>query len=125
MNRKLFVSATDAGGAFTGRGIVSAKRALEVLDDFLAAGEGGQALFMVQSDHDGRIELRHRAGKLTAIVTARAARKAMLWGLLPAREAMVLRKDDLDTAQAQQIVDALFRLPADAFRAAVKQELAP
>jgi len=125
MNRKLFVSATDAGGAFTGRGIVSAKRASEVLDDFLAAGQGGQALFMVQSDHDGRIELRHHAGRLTAIVTARAARKAMLWGLLPAREATVLHPDDLDAAQARQIVDALFRLPADAFRAAVRQELAP
>ncbi len=121
--RKLFVSVTGATGAFTGRGTIPVKRAQELLDDFLAAGQGGQALFMVQSDHDGRIELRHRSGNLTAIVTARAARKAILYGLLPAREALIWRADTLEPEQARQMVDVLFRLPADAFRTAVKNEM--
>jgi hypothetical protein len=125
INRKLFVSATDASGAFTGRGIVPVRRAMQVLDDFLAAGQDGQALFMVQSDHDGRIELRHRSGTIAAVVTARTARKAMLGGLLPAREAVVWRADALEAAQARQIVDAIFRLPGSAFRGAVEREMAP
>jgi len=122
--RKLFVSATDAAGGFTGRGMVSLTRALEVLDDFLAAQAGGRAVFMVLSDHDGRIELRHGAGgDLAAIVTARAARKAALGGLLPAREAVVWRVDTLSRDEAAGIVTALYRLSGSAFRVQVNREL--
>jgi len=128
--RKHFVSATDADGAFTGRGMVSLARALDVLDEFIDAGQGGRAAFMVLSDHDGRIELRHvssgmgRAGGLAAVVTARAPRRAALGGWLPARAAMVWRIDDgLDRDAAARIVTALYRLSGSAFRAQINREM--
>ena len=123
IGRKLFVSATDADGAFTGRGMVSLKRALEVLDEFVAADAGGRAMFMVQSDHDGRLEVRHGRGGLVAIVTARAARTALLGGWLPAREAVVWRPETLDRDAAARLVTALYRLSGSAFRTQVGREL--
>jgi len=122
--RKLYVSATDAAGAFTGRGVVSLSRALEVLDAFGEAGEGGRAVFMVLSDHDGRVELRNGiGGGFAAFVTARAARKAALGGILPAREAVVWRIASLDREEAGRIVSALYRLSGADFRAQVNREL--
>jgi len=122
--RKLFVSATDAAGGFTGRGVVSVKRALEVMEDFADAGEGERAVFMVLSDHDGRVELRNRVdGAFVAVVTARAARKAALGGLLPARDPVVWRIDTLDREEAGRIVTALYRLSGSGFRAQVSREL--
>lgn len=121
--RKLFVSATDAAGAFTGRGSVSEVRALEVLEDFVAANAGERAVFMVISDHDGRVELRNRPGGLMGTVTASAAREALLGGLLPAREAVVWAVKDLTEEEAGRIVSALYRLSAGAFRAQVNREL--
>ena len=123
MNRKLFVSATDTGGGFTGRGQVSEGRALEVLDAFVAGGARGRAVFMVISDHDGRIELRNRPGGLMGTVTAQAARGALLGGMLPAREAMAWRVQDLTADEAGRIVSALYRLSAGAFRAQVGREM--
>jgi len=122
--RKLFVSATDAAGGFTGRGMVSVARALEVLDAFAESGESDRAVFMVLSDHDGRVELRNRAGGgFAAVVTARAARKAAFGGLFPAREAVVWRIASLDREEAGRIVTALYRLSGADFRAQVNREL--
>lgn len=123
--RKLFVSATDAQGGFTGRGMVSLGRALEVLGEFAEARHGGRALFMVLSDHDGRIELRNGSGGLSATVTGRAARAAMLGGWLPAREAIVWRAEGLDRNDAGQMIEALYRLSGGAFRALVQREVRP
>lgn len=122
--RKHFVSATDANGAFTGRGMVSMARALEVLDEFAGAPGGGRAVFMVISDHDGRIELRHGENGFSAVVTARRERAAMLGGLLPARAAIVWHRDGLDKAQAAEVVGSLYRLSGGAFRILVQRELA-
>ncbi len=123
INPKLFVSATDAVGAFTARGMVGRVKALEVLDTFAEAGQGGRAVFMVVSNHDGRIELRHRPQGIEAVVVLRAAREAMLWGLLPAREAVVWHPRTLAREEAQAIIDALYRLPAAGFRAVVQREM--
>ncbi len=121
--RKLFVSATDAAGGFSGRGMVSLAKALETLGAFFEAGEGERAVFMVLSDHDGRIELRHGPGGLVGVITARAARDAALGGLLPKRDAMIWRVDGLSRAEAEGIVTALYRLSGAAFRAQVNREL--
>lgn len=122
--RKLFVSATDAAGGFTGRGAVSLGRALEAMAAFAGAGEGGRAVFMVLSDHDGRVELRNRGdGAFAAVVTARAARGAALGGLLPARAAIVWRIGTLDREEAGRIVSALYRLSGAGFRAQVNREM--
>lgn len=124
LGRKLFVSATDAAGAFTGRGMVSLGRARQVLAGFVAAAEGGRAVFMVLSDHDGRVELRHGPQGLTAMVTARAGRAAMLGGLLPARDAVVWSIERLDPEDADRIVTALYTLSGGAFRAQIAREMA-
>ena len=121
--RKLFVSATDATGGFTGRGMVSIGRALEVLGEFIEADHGGRAVFMVLSDHDGRIEVRSGPGGLSAHVTGRAARVALLGGWLPAREAIIWQAEGLDEAAAGQMIGALYRLSGGAFRALVQREL--
>ena len=121
--RSLFVSATDAAGGFAARGMVGERRAMEALDTFVSAGEGGRAVFMVISAHDGRIELRRSRGGLSGTVTARAARRAALGGLLPAREAVVWRVDDLTVEEAGRILSALYTLSAEAFRIAVEREL--
>ncbi len=122
--RKLFVSATDAKGGFTGRGMVSQVRALEVMEQFVTAEEGERAVFMVVSNHDGRVELRHASDALSGMVMVRAARKAIFGGLLPAREAVVWHIDRLDREEAARIVTALYRLSAGSFRALVKREMA-
>lgn len=123
MNPKLFVSVTDAAGAFAARGMVGRARALEALDTFVEAGQGGRAVFMVVSNHDGRIELRHGPQGIKAVVVLRAARAAMLRGLLPAREAVVWHQRTLAREEAVAIVEALYRLPAAGFRAAVQREV--
>ncbi len=123
INPKLFVSATDAAGAFTARGMVGRVKALEAFDTFMQAGQGGRAVFMVLSNHDGRIELRHGPEGIAASIVVRAAREAMLWGLLPAREAVVWYPRILESDEAQAIIEALYRLPAAGFRATVMREM--
>jgi hypothetical protein len=122
-NPKLFVSATDATGGFTARGMVGRVKALEAFDVFDEDRQGGRAVFMVLSNHDGRIELRHGPEGIAATVVVRAAREAALWGLLPAREAVVWQPRTLAREEAAAILDALYRLPAAGFRAAVTREM--
>lgn len=121
---KLYVSATDATGGFAGRGMVSLTKALETFDIFADDGAAGQAVFMVLSNHDGRIELRNGSGGFAGRVIARAARAAILGGLFPAREAVVWQVDGLDRAEAHGLITALYRLPASEFRAQVRREMA-
>ena len=121
--RRHFVSITDTAGRFTGRGMVGQARALELLDGFVAAGNGGRAVFAIISDHDGRIELHRGRSGLSGVVTARAARPAALGGILPARDAVVWQVKDLSTEEAKRVVISLYALSADAFRIAVEREL--
>jgi hypothetical protein len=123
IGNKLYITATDADGAFTGRGMLSLARALEVFADFVDAQAGGRAMFMVVSNHDGRIEMRPAAGGIATSVTVSAPRRAMLGGLLPAREGVVWEPGIVSREEAQGIVSALYRLPAAEFRNTVRREM--
>lgn len=125
LGRKLFVSVTDAAGAFTARGMVSQSGAKEVLDDFLATPQTGRAMFSVLSGHDGRIELRHAPeGKLRARIIARNRRERMLWGLLPAQEPILWEPDAIYHDDAQRLVQMIYTLPRQGFELRVCEEIA-
>lgn len=122
---KLHVSVTREDGSFLVRGMASEKKTREVLSDFTAASPGGRAVFTLLSQHDGRIRLRSATpGPFEAEVIGRVAHAPALWGLLPARPEIALRRTDFTGDDAQSVVHALYTYGRAQFLHLVKQELA-
>jgi len=127
LSRRLYISTTDAIGHYLFRGMATEPIALEELKRFseLRPREDSKSMFVAISSHDGRVELRRTpTGQWTARITAASHREQMLWGLLPAREAMIWEPDDLAEDEARRIVSMLFTLPREAFTQRVAAEMA-
>jgi hypothetical protein len=122
---KLYVSVTRDDGSFLLRGMASEKKTREVLSEFAAARPGGRAVFTLLSQHDGRMRLRAASpGPFEAEVIGRAAHAPALWGLLPAKPEIALRRMDFTEDDAQSVVHALYTYGRAQFLHLVKQERA-
>lgn len=122
--RDIYVSATRADGSFLLRGMAKESKALEVFERFRDAAEGGRAVFMVQSSHDGRLRARQgAAGFFEVEVVGRAARNRTLFGLLPARPEVALRSATFSASDIEQVIHALYVLAPSAFCTLVEREI--
>lgn len=122
---KLYVSVTREDGSFLLRGMASHKKVREVLADFAEQRPGGRAVFALLSQHDGRIRLRPSSpGLFEAEVIGRVAHAPALWGLLPAKPEIALRRMDFTTEDALSVIHALYSYGRAQFLHMVKQELA-
>jgi len=121
---KLYVSAANEDGSFRVRGMASRQKTIEVFHEFRDRRPGGQALFTLLSQHDGRLKLRCSTnGLFDAEVIGRAARPATLFGLLPQVSEVALRSGTFSAQDAEAVIDALYRYGRIQFLHMVRQEI--
>lgn len=123
---KLYVSVTREDGTFAIRGMASQKKTREVFQTFAQDRPGGRAVLAVFSQHDGRLRVRTSGDDLfEAEVIGRAPHAAALWGLLPAKPEIALRRQTFTAKDVEAVIHALFSFGRAQFLHMVKQELQP
>lgn len=123
---KLYVSVTRPDGSFLLRGMASQKKTREVFEDFADARPEGRAVFALFSQHDGRLRLRTSTpGLFEAEVIGRVEHAPALWGLLPAKPEIALRRMDFTREDAAAVIHALYSYGRAQFLHMVRQEAGP
>jgi len=121
---KLYVSVTKEDGSFLVRGMASRQKTVEVFHEFRDRRPGGQAVFRLLSQHDGRLQLRCTGlDQFDAEVIGRARRPATLFGLLPEVSEVALRSPTFSDSDAEGVIDALYRHGSIQFLHMVRQEI--